>query len=458
MKFLFRTVPRYRLRRAVTVTGCTLLLFAGAARPAELATESYRAEPMPPGIRVVATELEGPVFADSAGKTLYAWPQHKLRNGYSGEAAGTPACYGEATTVSAGLMSPYPAGVPLPALDSRPACTDLWRPLLAPMDAEEIGKWTVVARRDGTRQWAHAEQPLYTSVRDRQSGDTFGGSRRKQDNDAPAGRVPAGPATQMPPGFAVTTVSIGRMLTTAENDAVYAFADDTATSTACEGDCLRRWEPVPAPALARQQDQWTILERAPGVRQWVFRGEPLYTHRYDRHSWSQEGSDEAGWHNVFTQRSPAFPDTFTVQASLAGNVLADASGRTIYTYQCGDDSRDQLACDHPDDTQVYRLAVCGGGDPTRCLEFWPYVTATPDAVSPNRTWSARWIDPQTGRFARENQIGAVRVWTYRDRPVYTFAGDRRPGDVNGDGFGEWRGKRNGLLAFFLRDDFMGSDL
>ena len=74
----------------------------------------------------------------------------------------------------------------------------------------------------------------------------------------------------------------------------------------------------------------------------------------------------------------------------------------------------------------------------------------------NRSWRIVTIDPQSGRFAAENHPGALRVWAYRDRPIYTFAGDRRPGDVNGGGTGEWRGKRNGLLAFWLRDDLMDS--
>ena len=89
---------------------------------------------------------------------------------------------------------------------------------------------------------------------------------------------------------------------------------------------------------------------------------------------------------MFTQRTPPFPASFTVQESLAGDVLADSRGMTVYTYVCGDDSADQLACDHPDDTPVYRLAMCGGGDAEKCLEYWPYVKASDDAQSTNGAW------------------------------------------------------------------------
>ena len=213
-------------------------VYAGeSADLSEALTESYREVPIPPEFHVEATPLEGPVFADSSGRTLYKWPQHKLRNGYSGEAPDTPACYDEVLTVTAGLMSPYPAGIKLPEIDNRPSCTDLWPPVLASDDVEPVGEWTVVDRKDGTHQWAFDEQPLYTSVRDTQSGDVFGGTRRRYGGDSPAMRVPVGPPTQHPPGFAVKATSIGRMLTTNKNESVYAFDgdgdEDSATSTSC---------------------------------------------------------------------------------------------------------------------------------------------------------------------------------------------------------------------------------
>lgn len=426
----------------------------------ELLLEAYIEVAMPAQFHVEATLLDGPVFADANGKTLYKWPQHLLRNGYSGEAADTPECYDEVITVTAGLMSPYPAGIRLPDFATRPSCVDLWPPVLAEGDGEEleIGKWTIVERRDGKKQWAYDEQPLYTSVRDTWPGDVLGGTTRRYGGDSPAMRVPIKPPPKIPPGFAIKSTALGRMLTTNRNESVYSFDADTASTSACDESCLRYWHPVVAPALARPQDEWSIFERSAGVRQWTFRGKPLYTHELDQESWSQEGSDVPGWHNVFTQRAPAYPESFTVQAGIVGEVLADAEGRTIYRYNCGEDSADQLACDHPNDTQVYRIAMCGGGDPEKCLSHWPYVRARDDEVSANDIWRIQLIDPLTGHLAEEGRPNAIRVWSYRDRPVYTFGGDKRPGDVHGGGTGEWRGQRNGLKAFWLRDDFMGGIL
>ena len=444
-------------------TAASLLCASAAVALAEtdgpaVYVEQYVDVPMPPGFRVENTELDGPVFADTAGRTLYEWPLHKQRNGYSGETPGTPACYDEVLTVTAGLMSPYPPGIALPDLDTRPSCTDLWPPVYAPEDAEPVGAWSIVERKDGTRQWAYEEQPLYTSVRDREPGDVLGGTKREYGGDSPANRVPVAPPSNVPPGFAVKTTTNGRLLTTDKNESIYTFEGDTAEKTACYAECAHTWKPAVAPALARARGEWSILERSPGVRQWVFRGMPLYTYALDQHSWSLQGSDVPGWNNVYTQSAPSAPDSFTVQKTLAGDVLADARGMTVYTYVCGDDSADQLACDHPDDTQVYRLAMCGGGDPARCREYWPYVEAANGAVSNSRAWSVISIDPRTGHRAAPEQADALSVWAYRDRPVYTFGGDLEPGDVNGGGTGEWRGQRNGLQAFWLRDDYMGGTL
>jgi predicted lipoprotein with Yx(FWY)xxD motif len=164
----------------------TAIIFASAATAetdgSEL-VETYADVPMPQGFHVESTELEGPVFADASGRTLYIWPLHKQRNGYSGETPGNPGCFDEVLTVTAGLMSPYPPGIRLPDLDTRPSCTDLWPPVLAGDDDEPIGRWTIVDRKDGSRQWAYEEQALYTSVRDSEPGDVLGGTTRRYGGD-----------------------------------------------------------------------------------------------------------------------------------------------------------------------------------------------------------------------------------------------------------------------------------
>jgi len=449
--------------RLTAIAAVTVLTFAAAEAMADSTVagkpvEAFVEVPMPPGFRVEATELDGPVFADAQGHTLYIWPLKPMRNGQSGEAKGIPACYGEVRTETAGMMSPYPPGLELPELATRPSCTDLWPPVLAAADAKPVGKWSIVDRKDGKKQWAYDEQALYTSSKDSKPGDVMGGTTRQFGQDSPAFRIPAKPPSKVPPGFAVKTTSVGRLLTTDKNYSVYAYDKDTPQKSMCDEACTQSWRPLLAPQLAQAQGEWSVIERSPGVMQWVFRNQPLYTHVLDSKQWSFEGSDTPGWSNVFVQRAPEPPAGFTAQDTLQGQTLADARGMTIYRYVCGDDSLDQLSCDHPDDTQVYRLAMCGGGDAARCLKHWPYLLAEPGAKASSRTWSIMQIDPKTGHRAASGATDALSVWAYLDRPVYTYAGDQEPGDVNGSATGEWRGQRNGLKAFWLRDDHFGGHL
>ncbi len=443
------------------ISSGALLLHAAAVSTAAAAEttsiEQYVEVPMPPGFRVEVSPTEGPVFADENGRTLYIWPQRILRNGYAGETPGNPNCYGEVRKHSAGLMSPYPPDLELPELDTRPSCTDLWPPVLAGAGAETVGKWTTVDRKDGTKQWAYDERPLYTSVLDKEAGDALGGTTRRVGGAQPVTRTPIGPPSLVPPGFKVRTTLNGRLLTTDSDRSVYAFDKDTADKSACDAACMRSWTPIVAPNRARPQGEWALLERSPGVKQWVYRGKPVYTHNADSGAARQEGSDVPGWSNVYTQLAPPPPPEFTIQETMSGTVLADSRGMTIYLYSCGDDSYDQLSCEHPTDTQVYRLAVCGGTQ-ERCMEVWPYVMAEAGSASANRAWTVMAIDPATGHLAKDGQQDAINVWAFRDRPVFTYYRDIVPGDVQGAGTGEWRGGRNGLLAFWIRDDFFGGGL
>jgi len=448
------TVGVFR-RGSVAIALLSLLPISALAAPGP--TEGYRSVPMPPGVRVQATELDGPVFADAKGRTLYRWPLGQLRNGPTGDPIGKSECTDVRTEVSAGLMSPYPGGLVLPDLEQRPSCVDLWPPFRADAKSQPVGDWTVIKRADGTLQWAYEGFAVYTSVLDQRPGDVFGGRPEKRRGDFPIMREPVKPPPDVPPGFAVTTLSSGRLLVTAKGYSVYASDHDAPGMSNCDAACAETWIPIHAPALARADGEWSLVERSAGVRQWAFRGRPLYTYRLDGDTNKLKGSDVPGWHNVYLQRAPAPPAGFTVQDTTAGQVLADAQGRTIYTYFCSDDALDQLSCDHPTLTQAYRLAICGGGDAERCLRTFPYVPAAKGAKSTSRSWSIITIDPMTGRIAAPKQPGALRVWAFRGRPVYTFAGDRAPGDAFGDGHGEFRGHRNGFKAFWLRDDYFSGD-
>ena len=53
-------------------------------------------------------------------------------------------------------------------------CANNWPPFNAPADAKASGDWTVIARKDGARQWAYRGKPLYTFYHDGDPGDVKG--------------------------------------------------------------------------------------------------------------------------------------------------------------------------------------------------------------------------------------------------------------------------------------------
>lgn len=53
-------------------------------------------------------------------------------------------------------------------------CAKAWPPLKAPTNAKTEGDWSVVSRKDGSKQWAYKGQPLYTFVKDKKPGETTG--------------------------------------------------------------------------------------------------------------------------------------------------------------------------------------------------------------------------------------------------------------------------------------------
>ena len=442
--------------RCVVIAAAGLLsaLLAPASRAESSGgAEAYVQVPMPPHFKVESTELDGPVFADPQGHTLYKWPFKLLRVGNVGDPKGQVTCGAEKTAVNDGYMSPYPGGFTLPDLAARMSCEQVWPPAIAPANAKAIGKWTVLTRKDGRKQWAYDGAALYTSILDKRPGDVIGSDTFEHRGDDPGLRVPIQPTPDVPPGFAVSTTRTGRLLHTERNMSVYYSDSDGPDKSNCDAACAQVWIPMLAPESAHPHGDWTIFERAPGVKQWAFRKKPLYRYALDSHGRSLEGRDEPGWHNVYTQLAPPPPREFTIQQTTSGEVLADSTGKTIYMYVCGDDALDQLGCDHPSQTQAYRLAMCGGGDIERCNHTFLYVTAAKDAKSFSRAWTVIDIDPKTGRLTAPRAPGSLHVWAYRDRPVYTYAGDDRPGDINADGIGEFRGEREGFHAYWVRDDF-----
>ena len=90
----------------------------------------------------------------------------------------------------------------------------------------------------------------------------------------------------------------------------------------------------------------------------------------------------------------------------SGDIYVNGEGMTIYTFD--------------KDTAGSGKSACVDA----CLKNWPAVAATGDVSG---DWSTITCDDGFKQLA------------YKGKPVYTFAGDKKAGDRNGDGFKDmWR--------------------
>jgi predicted lipoprotein with Yx(FWY)xxD motif len=86
-------------------------------------------------------KFEGGMLVNSAGMTLYTFDKDTAGSGKS-------ACNGP--------------------------CAVNWPALHVTGSDQASGDWSVVARDDGTKQWAYKGKPLYTWIKDQKPGDKTG--------------------------------------------------------------------------------------------------------------------------------------------------------------------------------------------------------------------------------------------------------------------------------------------
>ncbi len=91
--------------------------------------------------------------------------------------------------------------------------------------------------------------------------------------------------------------SVGKILTDGSGMTLYTFDKDTAAVSNCNGDCAVNWPPLEAKANALPSENFGIIIRADGSRQWAYKGEALYTWIKDSQAGDITGDGVKGvWH------------------------------------------------------------------------------------------------------------------------------------------------------------------
>ena len=384
--------------------------------------EGYLPEPLPAGVQVVQTELDGPVYADAKGRTLYHWQLKNLRNGDTGDRkkSGVSSCTDEVLKVTSGMQSPYPPGYTLPEADTRPSCAKLWPPFVAPDEAKPAGKWTIITRKDGTKQWVYDDYPVYTSSLDHRQGDVLGGSKIEKAGGSGVARTPIGPPPDIPPELTMVAFGTGHMLVDHKGYSVYYSDADGPNKSNCDAKCQQKWKPVVASDIATARGEWSIVVLPSGIKQWAFRKHLLYTYIPDLHA------------RTLWEATCPVGTTFTLNVRCRHR--RNSRCRIRVSARCWPIrmARPFMFITARMTRSISRPAITP--TPHRSIA-WPFVAtairrcaatcspmwcAKPGDKSESRLWTVMAIDPNTGHRAAANQSGAMYVWAYRERPVYTY--------------------------------------
>jgi predicted lipoprotein with Yx(FWY)xxD motif len=79
---------------------------------------------------------------------------------------------------------------------------------------------------------------------------------------------------------------------------VYTFDKDTAGKSVCNGPCATNWPPLIVADAAMAKGDWSVVSRDDGLKQWAYKGKPLYVFVKDTKPGDKTGDGflNGAWH------------------------------------------------------------------------------------------------------------------------------------------------------------------
>lgn len=108
-------------------------------------------------------------------------------------------------------------------------------------------------------------------------------------------------AYETPSAVKTTDSKLGPVLADTKGMTLYYFDKDVAGKSNCNGKCAEAWPPLMASDSAKAMDDFTIVVRDDGGKQWAHRGLPLYTWVKDKKPGDTTGHR---FKNVWTVAQP----------------------------------------------------------------------------------------------------------------------------------------------------------
>lgn len=343
-------------------------------------------------------------------------------------------------------------------------CATEFPPFIAAKGAVPFGDWSIAAREDGTRQWVYQGHPLYhysgedpihkqdpitkkkdPAEADKPTVDEHGlpipekqDDKADEEKKAKAAIEAKNPASTLyspkegwrRASFTVTNIPVPadiaiRSVATTNG---YALVVPTTGAvmyvfkTAPKNGSL--WNPVYAAELAKGVGDFSIVTREDEKRQWAYKGRPLYTYTQDYSRDDINGvlaQKDAQVALVYENFLPAGVKIGVIP--FRGPMMVTAQGMTIYTQTrvtqfSGREVRGTFRFNYKNAKEIGPQGCVDD-----CLETWKPVLAPAKAQA-------------AGFWEVVARPDGKRQWAYKGAPLYTYSGDKKPGDVNGNNLHE----------------------
>lgn len=264
------------------------------------------------------------------------------------------------------------------------------------------------------------------------AADPYGSDKPAQDGAA-TGAKSAGQLT------IAATDPLGPVLTDGAGFTLYRFDKDTAKppKSNCEGDCAAVWPVVSADDASAgagiEAGALGSVTRADGTRQLTLGGWPVYRYAKDTKAGDTLGEGVGGtWHAVGPDGKPA-------SASKGAGAAPQKPAEQETGQEAGQQAEQQASLSARQNAQLGTILADSQGRTLYRFDkdsAWPMKFGCLDACL--NTWKqASPVDKAKVKGIATELVGSVKrpdgseQLTIDCWPVYTFTGDKEPGDING---------------------------
>ena len=312
-------------------------------------------------------------------------------------------------------------------------CAKEFPPFVAEGHARAAGDFSIIARDDHVRQWAYQGKPLYRYSGKDPDGEPVGA--RIELKEDPAWVDPASKFFSPKQGWRRAAYAPEKSTVMPSNVELaglavangFGFVDAATHMTLYAAPVShplpQDWHPVRASALAHPVGEFSIVTRSDdGTLQWAYRGEALYTYAGDYAPGEVTGIF-TGDRNI--QAALAYRNFIPADVEIRhypgrAPLLTNAKGQPLYfesRYHLqygGREAREGYVITY-NDAKAQAATACAGN----CTDSWKPIVASKS----DKGWG--FWEP----IARPD--GSMQ-WAFKGCPVYTFVGDEKPGDVEGN--------------------------